>query len=202
MDYSDEERQILNELERTNFKNISKQEILSFASKIGQLRPEVAKEAIKQFPEFSNMVCSIFKESIPYLKQITDSDDKSVEFVYKIILEQQKMLAQENSEYYKLVNNVQKDISKCLDAPDLTQETRDKLIDSELKIVQEASKREEEQRKAENKIVDKTIEKDSEHKAYNWNKLSALGSVVLIGIGLSAAMLSDGKFEIKLPSRD
>ena len=46
MEYTSNEKQILSLMERTDFKNISKSDVISFASKLGELRPEVAKEVL------------------------------------------------------------------------------------------------------------------------------------------------------------
>lgn len=49
MEYTPVEQDVLDLMKRTDFKNISKGEIISFASKLGELRPEVAKEFLAQF---------------------------------------------------------------------------------------------------------------------------------------------------------
>lgn len=50
MEYTPTEKEVLFLMKRTNFKNISKGDVISFTSKIGELRTEVAKEVIAQFP--------------------------------------------------------------------------------------------------------------------------------------------------------
>ena len=52
MEYTPMEKDVLAMMQRTDFKNLSKGDVISFASKIGELRPEVAKEVLAQFPEF------------------------------------------------------------------------------------------------------------------------------------------------------
>ena len=52
MEYTSEERDFLALTERTNFKNLSKNDVLSYASKLNELRPEVAKQVLAQYPEF------------------------------------------------------------------------------------------------------------------------------------------------------
>ena len=56
MEYTPVEQDVLDLMKRTDFKNISKGEIISFASKLGELRPEVAKEVLAQFPEFVGLM--------------------------------------------------------------------------------------------------------------------------------------------------
>ena len=44
MEYTPIEKNVLSMMQRTDFKNLSKNDVISFASKLGGLRPEVAKE--------------------------------------------------------------------------------------------------------------------------------------------------------------
>ena len=58
MEYTPMEKDVPAMMQRTDFKNISKGDVISFASKIGELRPEVAKEVLAQFPEFVGLMKS------------------------------------------------------------------------------------------------------------------------------------------------
>lgn len=40
MEYTSSEKQILSLMERTDFRNLSKNDVLSYASKLNELRPE------------------------------------------------------------------------------------------------------------------------------------------------------------------
>lgn len=51
MEYTPMEKSVLFLMQRTDFKDISKSDVISFASKLGELRLEVAKEVLEQFPE-------------------------------------------------------------------------------------------------------------------------------------------------------
>ena len=62
MEYTPMEKDVLAMMQRTDFKNISKGDVISFASKIGKLRPEVAKEVLAQFPEFVELMKSSLTE--------------------------------------------------------------------------------------------------------------------------------------------
>ena len=55
MEYTDAEKQILSLMERVNFKNLSKNDVLIYTSKLNELRPEVARQAIAQFPELADI---------------------------------------------------------------------------------------------------------------------------------------------------
>ena len=65
MEYTPMEKDVLAMMQRTDFKNISKGDVISFASKIGELRPEVAKEVLAQFPEFVGLSHHILEKSKP-----------------------------------------------------------------------------------------------------------------------------------------
>lgn len=65
-------------VQRTGFKNISKSDVISFAAKIGNLRPEVAKEVLAQFPEFVGLMKSALIECMGMLYTIVSSDDASI----------------------------------------------------------------------------------------------------------------------------
>ena len=51
MEYTPMEKEVLSIMKRTDFKNLSKMDVISFASKLGELRPEDAKEDHAQYPE-------------------------------------------------------------------------------------------------------------------------------------------------------
>ena len=53
MEYTNNEKHVLSLMDRTDFKNLSKIDILSYASKLNELRPEVAQQVVAQFPELA-----------------------------------------------------------------------------------------------------------------------------------------------------
>ena len=62
MEYTLIEQQALDMMKRTDFKNLSKNDVLSIASKLGELRLDVAKEVIAQFPELAKLIHSSMEE--------------------------------------------------------------------------------------------------------------------------------------------
>lgn len=62
MEYTSDEKQILSLMERTDFRNLSKNDVLSYASKLNELRPEVAQQVIAQFPELAKLIQSTMVE--------------------------------------------------------------------------------------------------------------------------------------------
>ncbi len=64
MEYTDKEKQILSLMARTDFKNIAKSELITYTSKLSKLGPEVAREALAQFPELAKLLLSSVEKSI------------------------------------------------------------------------------------------------------------------------------------------
>lgn len=56
------EKQVLKKLGIEDFRHLSKDSVMSFASMLDQMDPEVAKKALEQFPDFSNAVLGTMKE--------------------------------------------------------------------------------------------------------------------------------------------
>ena len=71
-------------MKKTNFKNLSKNDVISFVSKLGELRPEVAKEVLAQYPEFVKLVNSTLAEYKNMIDSIVKSDDESLKVCYSI----------------------------------------------------------------------------------------------------------------------
>lgn len=84
MEYTEKERQLLSLMQRTDFKNLSKNDVLSYASKLSELRPEVATQVIAQFPELANLIKASISEYRGMLDNIIKSDDGSINQVYGI----------------------------------------------------------------------------------------------------------------------
>ena len=49
------ERQVLEKLDIPDFRHITKDKVMEFASMLNKMEPDVAKKAIEQFPEFARM---------------------------------------------------------------------------------------------------------------------------------------------------
>ena len=74
------ELELKKELGITDFRHMSKDKLLSFASNIDKLDPEVAKAIIGQFPEFKSYMLSlvdIFKEQTNNLMESGDKVSKN-----------------------------------------------------------------------------------------------------------------------------
>lgn len=122
MDYSPMEKDILALMQRTDFKNLSKGDIISFASKIGELRPEVAKEVLAQFPEFVELMKSALSEYKGMLDSIISSDDASIKNYYSIADKELGSAADSRKQFFDMVRQAQEDCSKLLENPNLSPE--------------------------------------------------------------------------------
>lgn len=78
MEYTNQEKQALTILGRTDFKNLAKTDVLSFVSLLGDMRPEVATQALAQFPEFASLVQASLGDYREMLDKVITSDDDSL----------------------------------------------------------------------------------------------------------------------------
>ena len=84
MEYSKDALEVLNLMQRKDFKNISKNEVINLASKLGELNPEVARDIIAQFPEVVTLLNNTVSEYKSVLEEIIRSDDSSTDTYYEI----------------------------------------------------------------------------------------------------------------------
>lgn len=120
MEYTSNEKQILSLMERTDFRNLSKNDVLSYASKLNELRPEVAQQVIAQYPELAKLIQSTMVEYKDILEKIVASDDESTNQVYGIINKELYSASDSRKEFIEYADKVRADLSKCLDNPNLT----------------------------------------------------------------------------------
>lgn len=198
MEYTNKERQILALMERTDFKNLKKDELLSYTSKLNELRPEVATQVIAQFPELVNHIQSALIEYKDILDTVVTSDDASLTQMYDLITKDMDHAAASRSEYISFADQVRSDCSKCLDNPDLTHEQRQEILDREIEILKMVDKKETESRNQEQEDVHLADKKDSEKRMFNWKVIGTASALVLTALTFGTAMLG-GKFDIKLP---
>lgn len=200
MDYTNAEKQFLSLMERTDFKNLSKNDVLSYASKLNELHPEVAQQVLAQFPELAKLIQSSMVEYKEIFEKIIASDDESTNQVYGILNKELEGSHESRREYIAFADKVRSDLSKCLDNPNLTPEQQKEIIDREMEILHVVDKKDTEIREQEKETAHMADKKDSEKKDYNWKTLGVASFFVLAAVGISAAALG-GKFDIKLPKK-
>ena len=198
MEYTDTEKEIMALIDRTDFRNLSKNDFISYASKLNELRPEVAAQVIAQYPEYVNFVHSCLIEYKDILSTIIASDDSSLKQTLDLIHQEIEHSDQSRTEYIQFAEKVQADCSKCLDNPDMTPEQRQEIIDREIEIMKMVDQKDTEARKQEQSAVQEAEQKDSEKRMFNWKVIGGASVLVLTAVGIGTAMLG-GKFNIKLP---
>lgn len=200
MEYTSIEQQTLSMMRRTDFKNLSKSDVLSIASKLGELRPDVAKEVIAQFPEFAKLIQSSMEEYKDILGNIISSDDESIKQVYAMADKDMDTSADSRKQFYDFAGKVHADLSKCLDNPDLTSEERKDILAQEMEILKAVSEKDTEIRTHETETVNMVDKKDSEKRQFNWRVIGAASTVLVIGLGVAVSALG-GDFNFKLPKK-
>lgn len=200
MEYTDTEKQVLALMERTDFKNLSKNDVISYASKLNELRPEVAVQVLAQFPELARLIQSSLAEYKDILEKIVASDDESINQVYGILNKELDIADRSREEYYEFANKVRLDLSKCLDNPNLTPEQQKEIREQEMEILRMVDKKDSEIRGQETETAHIADSKDSEKRGFNWKVISTASFAVLTAVGIGAATLG-GNFNVKLPKK-
>lgn len=200
MEYTPVEKDVLSMMNRADFKNLSKNDIISFASKIGELRPEVAKEVLAQYPEFVKLMKSTLTEYKSMLDSIIESDDESLKEYYNIANKEMDSASDSRKQIYDFVKQVQLDYSKCLDNPNLSPEMLMEILNSERELIKIAIEKDTEIRDQEKEIKDKANKKDTEKREFNWKLVRNISVALVTVAGISAGVLG-GKFDFKLPKK-
>lgn len=200
MEYAPIEKNILSMMQRTDFKNLSKNDVISFASKLGELRPEVAKEVLAQYPEFVKLMKSALTEYKSMIDSIVESDDESLKEYYSIANKEVDSASNSRKQFYDFVKQVQSDYSKCLDNPSLSPEMLIEILNRETELVKVANEKDTEIRDQEKEIEDKANKKDTEKREFNWKLVSGISLALVAVAGISAGVLG-GKFDFKLPKK-
>ena len=198
MEYSALEKQALDIMGRTDFKAIKKDEMVSITSMLSNLRPEVAMEAIKQFPELSKLLQASMSEYKGILDKVIESDDASIQHVYDATDKAMDDATSGREQFYQLAEKVRADYSKCLDKDCITSEERTEILSNEMEILRMADAKEKEVREQQEKTVNIVDHKDSEKRQFNWGLIGAASAALITVVGVGIAALG-GKVDLKLP---
>ena len=110
------EQKVLKKLGIEDFRHLTKDKVITMASMLDKMNPEVAKKAIEQFPQFSNTMKEI-------LHDYKDSLDKALE---------------DNSEsvgsYYSSCDVIISSLQKELDKEELSFEEKKYIIDKMIEV--------------------------------------------------------------------
>lgn len=200
MEYTDTEKQILALLDRTNFKNLSKNDVITYASKLNELRPEVAMQVVAQYPEFVKLIQSVMTECKSMLEKVIESDEASINRVYdttdKVVFnndESRKL-------FFNLADRVLSDYGKCLENPNLTPEEQKEIRVQEMEVLYMCYEKDKEIRDRDMEIVKTVDKKDSEKRKFNWKLIGTICVSLIAITGVGGAVLG-GNFNLKLPKK-
>lgn len=112
------EQQVLDKIGIPDFRHITKDNLITFASMIQDIDPEVAKEAIKQFPDFGKMISSIAED----YKMTTIELSKNNQEIAKACLE--------------ILNSIIESLQKYADKEKISYEERRFCIDQMMVVAQ------------------------------------------------------------------
>lgn len=94
------EQKVLKKLGIDDFRHLTKDKVITMASMLDRMDPEVAKKAIEQFPEFAHTMKDILNDYKQTLNKALDENGDSVKSYYSscdaIITSLQKELDKEN----------------------------------------------------------------------------------------------------------
>lgn len=200
MEYTPMEKEVLSMMERTDFRNLSKMDIISFASKLGELRPEIAKAVLAQYPEFVKLMQSALTEYRNIINSLVESDDASLKGYYGIANKEIDNASDSRKQFYDIVKQVQSDYSKCLDNPDLPPEILMEILNREIELIKIADEKDTEIRGQEKDIERNANKKDTEKREFNWKLMGSISFALVAVVGISAGILG-GKFDFKVPKK-
>ncbi|WP_297960573.1 hypothetical protein [uncultured Ruminococcus sp.] len=129
------EKKVLKKLGIPDFRHMTKDKIIKFATMLPYMDPLVAKAALEQFPEFKDMACNIifqFKESMDTALQ---HNDKS------------------QDEFYLTCNRIIDSLEKELEKENISSEERDRIEDKMIMIAKMKGEKDTENKKFISRIL-------------------------------------------------
>lgn len=129
------EREVLQQLSIPDFRHISKDKVMNFASVLQNMDPEVAKKALEQFPEFAKMTLEVLKDYKGILEKTLDGNLAS------------------SKQCYDIYNEVMNALQSCLAKDDLPFEEKKYYIEKMMEIAKMAESKDTENKEFNWKMV-------------------------------------------------
>ena len=123
------ETQVLKKLGIPDFRHLSKENVMSFASMIQDMDPEVAMKAIEQFPDFAKTAIAALTDYRSVLEKSLADDKESA------------------NQCFEIYNKILDALTKCLEKDDLSFEERQYYIEQMKEIANMASQKDSEGKK-------------------------------------------------------
>ena len=118
MSHTLNEKKVLKKLGIEDFRHMTKDKIVEFASMLPQMDPEVAKKALEQFPEFKDMAIEVVKNLRENITQAVESENRGQDV------------------FYDACNKVIDSLERQLGREDITPEQEQQIRDDMLKVVE------------------------------------------------------------------
>lgn len=118
------EQKVLKKLDIPDFRHLSKDKIIAFASLLPQMDAEVAKKALEQFPNFASTSLEVMKEYKSILENAlisnSESTKASIDMYNQVMSSLQKMADDDNLTFDERVYILEqmKDIAMLVDKKD------------------------------------------------------------------------------------
>lgn len=129
------EMQVLKKLDIPDFRHLSKDKVIAFATMIPKMNPEVAKKALEQFPNFASTSLNVMKE-------------------YKSLIEELMTDDKESSQYcYDMYNRVMSALEQMLNQDDLTFEEKTYILSQMREVADEVAQKDSEKSNNRMKVI-------------------------------------------------
>lgn len=76
------EMQVLKKLDIPDFRHLTKDKVIAFATMVPKMNPEVAKKALEQFPDFASTSLEVMREYRGIIEEAMEDDRKSTQTCY------------------------------------------------------------------------------------------------------------------------
>ncbi len=123
------EAQVLQILNIPDFRHLSKEHVISFASMLQDMDPAVAQKALEQFPEFAKTTVDALKDYKGIIEKSFEDDKESA------------------NQCYALYNRIQAALEKCMDRDNLSFEERKYYIEQMKEVAAMAAAKDSEGKK-------------------------------------------------------
>ena len=129
------EVEVLKQLNIPDFRHITKDKVMSFASMLQNMRPEVAKKALEQFPGFAKIAYDVMKDYKGVMEKTLDESSAS------------------SKQCFEIYSEVTDALKNCLSKEDISFEEKKYYIDKMMEIAQMAESKDSENKGFNWKIV-------------------------------------------------
>lgn len=117
------EVQVLKKLDIPDFRHLTKDKVIAFATMVPKMNPEVAKKALEQFPNFASTSLDVMKEYRGILEDAMKDDRESTQTCYD------------------MYNRVMNALEKILDEDDLSFEEKTYILNQMKDVADEVSRK-------------------------------------------------------------